>query len=223
MAAGVSVQFGTIVVPPWIVDHPSFLRWLRSGDVPDEARVCYINGIVWVDPMSERAFSHNKVKTDVARVVSGLVEAEGLGVYFGDGMTYTNGPEQFTSVPDGMFVSHAGMDGRRVWLTGGEHGHQDTELVGVPDLVIEVVSPTSVDKDTAWLPAKYWAAGVPEYWLIDAREGSPKFTIFRHRADGYAAVRKAGGWLKSPVLGRSFRFTPGDALMGRPTYRFEVR
>lgn len=223
MAAGVSVQVGTLVVPPWIVDHPSFLRWLRSGDVPDDLRVCYINGIVWMDPMSERAFSHNRIKTLVAAVVMPFVEEQRLGTYFGDGMSYTNGPELFTSVPDGMFVSHAAMDTRRVWLTGGEQGERDTELVGVPDLVIEVVSPNSVDKDTAWLPAKYWAAGVPEYWLIDAREGSPAFTIYRHRPDGYKAVRKAGGWLKSPVLGRSFRFAPGDELMGRPTYRFEMR
>jgi Uma2 family endonuclease len=223
MAKGITYQFGSVVVPPWVVDHPSFLHWFRSGDVPEEARVTYVNDTLWVDPMSERAFAHNKVKTAVAYVLYGLIEENGLGQYFGDGMAYTNEDESFTTTPDGMFVSRGAMDSGRVWLTGGERSAGDTELLGVPDLVVEVVSPNSEDKDTVWLMAKYWAAGIPEYWLIDGREAPLTFTIYRHGRDEYRAVRRVGGWAKSAVLGRSFRFIPGEKAMGHPTYKFEMR
>jgi Uma2 family endonuclease len=210
-------------VPAWVVDHPSFLKWFRSGAVPEDTRIGYIDGQVWVEDMPERAFAHNKIKTLLARVLDGLVEDNNLGVYFGDGMTFTTEAGGFTSVPDGMFVSQATIDAGRASLTGGRRGHQDTELVGVPDLVIEVVSDSSEYKDTEWLMANYWNAGVPEYWVVDGREEPLRFTIHRRGEKGYVAVRRSEGWVKSAVLGKSFRFVRQDEKMGFTTYRLEVR
>lgn len=219
----ITLPGGEVRIPPGITTHAAFLTWFRSADGPGDVRVDWVMNDVWMDPMSERAFAHNKVKTRVARVLDTLASEGKLGEYFGDGMVYTNDDEQFTTAPDGMFVSREAIEAGRVWLTGGEGSEQDTELLGVPDLVIEVVSPSSVDKDTVWLMAKYWAAGIPEYWLIDAREKPLRFTIYRRGRDEYRAVRKAGGWSRSAVLGRSFRFVPGEKVMGHPTYEFEAR
>jgi hypothetical protein len=36
-------------------------------------------------------------------------------------------------------------------------------------------------------------------------------------------VRKSDGWVKSGVLGRSFRFVPGEKQFGHATYDFELR
>jgi heat-inducible transcriptional repressor len=56
-------------------------------------------------------------------------------------------------------------------------------------MVLEVVSPSSVVKDTEWLMSRYHEAGVREYWLIDARgEGDPAFTIYRRAAKEFVAV-----------------------------------
>src|SRR5690349_18865287 len=138
-----TAQFGEIRVPPWVIDHPSFLTWLRSGAVPEDLRVGYIDNQVWSEPMGERAFAHNGIKTELASVLHPLVREGNLGVYFGDGMTFTSEAGGFTSVPDGLFVSRASIDGGRVSLTGGRRSHHDTELVGRPDLVLEVVSDSS--------------------------------------------------------------------------------
>src|SRR5256885_8764701 len=43
------------------------------------------------------------------------------------------------------------------------------ELEGTPDMVLEVVSESSVQKDTKRLRQLYWQAGIREYWLVDAR------------------------------------------------------
>src|SRR5579871_5169172 len=95
-ATTVTTPQGSVRVPGWVVDHKSFLKWLRSGVIPEEVRVSYINGQVWVDPMSERAFSHNWIKTAIASVLLPLVDQGNLGVFFGDGMTFTSEDEEFT-------------------------------------------------------------------------------------------------------------------------------
>ena len=218
-----TLQFGEIRVPAWVVDHPSFLKWLRSGAVPEDVRVGYIGNQVWSEPMGERPFAHNQIKIRLARVLDALAESERLGLYFGDGMTFTSEAGGFTTVPDGIFVCRKTMDDGRVQLTGGRRSRNDTELVGTPDLVIEVVSDSSEYKDTEWLMANYWNAEVNEYWVIDAREEPLRFTIYRRGDRGFVAVRRAEGWNRSPVLGRSFRFTQGPEDLGHPTYRFEMR
>jgi Uma2 family endonuclease len=218
-----TTPYGPVEIPQGVVDHRSFLKWLRSGEVSEEVRVGFINGAPWVETMPERAFAHNKIKVLLARVLDGLVVENKLGVYFGDGMTFTSESSEFTSVPDGIFVSQETIDAGRVQLVGGAKSRQDTELVGTPDLVIEVVSPTSVDKDTEWLMSKYHDAGITEYSVIDARDEPLRFWIYRHRPKGYVAARRIGGWTPSAVLGRAFRFVPGELQMGHRTYRFEVR
>ena len=214
---------GRLFVPAGALDHRSFLKWLRSGAVPEEARVAFIRDQVWIDSMPERAYAHNQIKTLVASVLMPLIRSGKLGVYFGDGMTFTSESEGFTTVPDGMFVSQASIDEKRVRLSGGKRGLRDTELVGTPDLIIEVVSDTSVDEDTAWCMSKYSDAGIPEYWVIDARSEPIRFAIHRWTSKGYAAVRRFEGWSKSSVLDYSFRFVPGESQLGHRTYDFEHR
>jgi Uma2 family endonuclease len=47
------------------------------------------------------------------------------------------------------------------------HSLRPTHLEGPPDLVMEIASPDSVDRDWREKFADYQAAGVPEYWIID--------------------------------------------------------
>ena len=224
MATKLETATGEVVhVPGWVVDHDSFLRWYWNSDVPDDVRIGFINGQVWIDTMSERAYPHNRVKTTVARVLDALVEAEDLGAFFGDGMTFTSPVGEFTSLPDAVFVSRDTEATGKVWLSGAKKGQHDTKLNGVPDLVVEVVSDDSEDKDTEWLVAGYWNAGVPEYWLIDARGGEIKFTIYRRGPKGYAVARKTDGWVKSQVFSRSFRLVHRPGSFGWQDYRLEMK
>lgn len=215
-------EFGEIRVPAWVVDHPSFLKWLRSGAVPEDIKIGYINNEVWTDTEPESAFSHNAVRVEVGCALSDIADDQ-AGLYFGAGMTFTSMAGGFTAVPDGIFVCRESIDTGRVTLTGGRRSHHDTELVGTPDLVIEIVSDSSVYKDTEWLMANYWNAEVAEYWVVDGRTEPLQFTVYRRGEKGFVAVRRAEGWSRSPTLGKSFRFVAGPEEMGFSTYRLEVR
>ena len=79
------------------------------------------------------------------------------------------------------------------------------ELEGTPDLVVEIISDSSVRKDRKLLREAYARAGIPEYWLIDARGAEVDFQILVHAEDDYAPAKRTGGWQVSPTFGKKFR------------------
>jgi Uma2 family endonuclease len=106
-------------------------------------------------------------------------------------------------------------------MEGAKGGY--TEIEGVPDMVLEIVSDSSVRKDTRRLIEAYWEGGIKEYWLVDVRGERLDFNIYRHAPKGYVVTRKKDGWLKSQVFGKSFRLTRQEDEFGNPEYTLEVR
>ena len=70
----------------------------------------------------------------------------------------------------------------------GSTGDRFVELKGTPDLVVEIVSDDSFAKDTRRLPRPYFRAGIPEFWLIDARGERLRFEIHRRGKKGFEPV-----------------------------------
>lgn len=151
-----------------------------------------------------------------------LVKAERRGLFLTDGALLSNSIAELSGKPDGLFVSDQTLrTGRVTILEGWEEGH--VELEGTPDMVLEVVSPGSVHKDTVLLRQAYTEAGIREYWLVDARREPLRFDILRRTAKGYSASRKANGWIKSAVFGKSFRLTQRVNALGHPEYTLAIR
>jgi Uma2 family endonuclease len=211
-----------IRIPPWVVDHASFRRWLHSDEFPEKGRICYLNGEVWADMTGEQLYTHNQVKTEFTFVLVGLTRASGNGLYFSDGALLSNAEMDFTSGPDGIYVAYESLESGNVrQIEGTKAGF--VELEGAPEMVLEVVSDSSVEKDTVTLRQLYCEAGIKEYWLVDVRADKLEFDILRHTSGGYAATRKQGGWLKSAVFGKSFKLTRQTDRLGNPGYRLAVR
>jgi Uma2 family endonuclease len=209
-------------VPEWVVDLASFRRWTDSDEFPEEGRIDYIKGEVWIDMSKEQVFSHNQSKTVFTGVLWGLVTAGKLGRYFADGVRLSNIGADLSAVPDGTFISRETMREANIQLIEGAKGGY-TEIEGAPDMVLEIVSDSSVKKDTRRLLEAYWEAGIKEYWLVDVRGERLDFNIYRHAPKGYVVTRKKDGWLKSQVFGKSFRLTRREDEFGTPEYNLEVR
>lgn len=214
--------YGDLHVPQGITSLNAFRRWVHTDEsIPEKLAVHFLRGEVWVDFHMENAFTHNLVKTALYAALWPICVP--VGFVFSDGMLLTNDDANLGTEPDGIFVSFESLQSGRVEFVSGAKG-ENTELVGTPDLVIEVVSPSSEDKDTEWLMSAYHNAGIPEYWLIDAREEDDiRFDIYKHAAKGYTATRKSGGWVKSAVLGKQFRLTRSEGIQGYPRFKLEVR
>ncbi len=213
----------SVQIPVSVTDLASFRRWALSDEFPENGRICYLEREVWVDMSKEQFFSHNQVKQEFNFVLGGLVKARDFGYYVPDGMRVSNVEAEISSVPDAAFVSYDALDTGRARLIEAKRDDGFVELEGTPDMVLEVVSPSSVKKDTVTLKQAYWEASVPEYWLADARGDRLVFEIFRHTPKGYVPVRKQGGWVASKVFGKSFRLTKGTDRHGNPAFTLEVR
>lgn len=206
----------------WVTDINAFRRWLDTDDVPEEARVWWLKGKVWVDMSGEQLFTHVAVKTEVTSVLHALSRRENLGRYFTDGVLLSNFAADISGRPDGLFLSHETRASDRIRLIEGED-EGFVELQGSPDMALEILSKSSEVKDSVTLMRGYWEAGVTEYWLIDARRGASHFEIYKHGAKGYTKARKQDGWVRSNVFGKSFRFLSVTGEDGDPEYTLEVR
>lgn len=69
----------------------------------------------------------------------------------------------------------------------------DGRVKGCPDLIVEVLSPDSIDRDRTVKFDYYYNQGVPWYWIGDPVAGI--LEEYRYSADGY--VRTASGSLDS--------------------------
>ncbi|MFT3880538.1 MAG: Uma2 family endonuclease [Gemmatales bacterium] len=199
-------QDGTeVLVPDWIVDNASFLRWAESDEAPTRGKIGYFQGRVWVDQTME-AKLHNLIKMAIAKQVMVWSEDNDLGQYYGDGMLFSSPEHELSCEPDGLFVTTATQALGKVWFDPS----REKILFGVPDMVLEVVSPSSVQKDLKRLRPLYHQAGVTEYWIVNSLDASPELVINQHNANGYLPIAPSAGWVYSQVLGASFRLSISD-------------
>jgi len=211
-----------LTIPNAVTNIDAFREWNDSPDFPNQYQVWWLCGGVWIDMSKEQIFSHILVKTEIARVLGGLVKAEKLGLFLTDGLLLSNFEADISGNPDSTFISTASRRDSRVRMIEGAIGGY-VELQGSPDMVLEILSDSSVQKDTIVLREAYWKAGVREYWVIDARSEPARFDIFRHGPKAFAATRKSSGWVKSNVFGRSFRLVAGTDEFGEPDFSLEHR
>jgi Uma2 family endonuclease len=211
-----------ISVPGWVTDLESFRRWVHSDDFPDEGRIWWLCGEVWVDMSKEQLFTHNVVKAELTMALRLIATTENLGTYFTDGVLLSNFAAEIAGNPDGMFVLTATFGTDRIRLLEGKQAGF-VELQGSPDMVLEVISQSSEEKDDVHLRKAYFDAGIPEYWIIDVREEPFRFDVLRRGPRGYVNTRKQGGWVKSATFGRSFRLVARAGPGGYPDYKLESR
>jgi len=120
---------------------------------------------------------------------------------------YSNESACVSTEPDAMFISDASVKSGRCQLTESRRQGVSREVLGSPDWIMEVVSPSSIHKDKVVLREAYFRAGVGEYWLVDALEEELEFQILTPDSDAYVAVKSDDGWTFSPKFDCSFRLT----------------
>jgi Uma2 family endonuclease len=195
-------------IPLDIRSLADFRAWALSDGFPEKGRIDFLAGRIEVDMSPEDIFCHGALKSELAGVLQFLVKRGQLGVLLIDATRVSSPAADLSCEPDIVFLSHEAIDSGRAILVpkaGGQPGRY-VEIEGPADLIVEVVSDTSVNKDTRRLPAAYSRAGVREFWLADARGASPVLVIHAPGPNGFEPVaRDADGFQPSAVLGRRFR------------------
>jgi Uma2 family endonuclease len=223
VAAGtITLLAEDIHIPPGLTDLEKFRKWARSGAFPERGRFSWIDGELRADLSLEQAYSHNLVKIEFIAVLAQLVQSQELGYLFVDGMRFSHPGADLSVEPDAFFISYATMRSGYIKEIPDADGEDVIEFEGAPDMVLEVISPSSVRQDTEDLRELYWEAGITEYWLVDARGEALRFELFRRGKKGYSATRAGAKGLRSTVFGRFFRLTRGTDPLGKPAFTLHV-
>ncbi len=220
------VAYGeSLRIPPAALVLDGFREWAHSEGFPETGRVDYLAGAIEVEMSPEDLQTHGTVKTAVAAELFALIARPGRGFVFADRTRVTAPAAQLSAEPDVVAVLFASLEQgtvRQVQAVSKAPG-RFVELEGAPDLVVEILSDSSVSKDTERLPPRYARAGVGELWLIDARGEDPRLEIKVLAGFTYRTVpQNAGGWALSPLLGADLRLTRQPTPHAGWLYELEV-
>lgn len=117
-----------------------------------------IDGDLYMSP-SAHVMQHQSAVTQLVRYLANWADAHNAGKVFTAPADVVIAPRHVVQ-PDVFFLAT-----ERLHLV-------DAFVSGPPDLVIEVISPSSVHYDRVVKYGLYEAIGVKEYWLVDPKEQS---------------------------------------------------
>jgi len=208
-----------LIIPAGITDLKTFRAWTLSDSFPQRGRIDYINGQIEVDMSPANLQYHSLPKSEIAIAVGHFVRSHDLGQFYIDQTRVISTPGDLSCEPDILFVSWKRINtGEIVFRESADPKDEADfmEIDGGPDLVVEVVSPGSVKKDTVRLKERYFEAGVLEYWLVDARNGKSEVQIMVPGPRGFKPVpTDKSGFQRSKVLGASVKLTCGPGRAPR--------
>ena len=169
--------------------HMTFEEYLASGDEPIMSE--WVDGeVIFMSPASAK---HQRLGSLLLQTLGLYVETHKLGEVFYAPFVMKIESAKSGREPDLLFVSR-------------ERAHliEKTYLNGPADLVVEIVSPESVERDRKEKFAEYEAAGIKEYWLIDPDRQTAEF--YELGADGRyrAAATETDGIYRSQVINGFF-------------------
>jgi len=110
-------------------------------------------------------YEHVELKQKLGEIYSAPID-----VYFEEEETYQ---------PDIVFISK-----ERIWII------KEDKIEGAPDLVIEILSPSTAYYDLVHKKEIYARHGVKEYWIVDPME--KKIDIYENRGGEFIFFKKAG-------------------------------
>ena len=199
--------YDALEIPPSAVLLEGFREWSRSDSFPESGRIDYLAGEVEVEMSPEDLYTHGTVKTAIVAELFARIARPSRGFVFADS-TRVSSPPDLSAEPDVVVVLLESFDRDKVRHipAAGKGPGRFVELEGAPDLVVEILSDSSVGKDTRRLPPRYAAAGVGELWLIDARGPELRFDVKLLDSGAYRdAPPDAKGWVRSPLLASRVR------------------
>lgn len=204
-------------------DLAGFRAWVAgrhaAGLDGPAVRAAFLGGQVFVDVSPQNPRSHEPLVAAINVALKRLAAELDLGRWFTPPTWVTTGG--LSTEPDGVLVRWGSFASGRVKVD--EEG--ELELVGPPDVAVEVVSRTSARKDRVVLVQEYAAAGVGEYWIADGRRPEAvDLQLLRLDGQAYVPVPPGpDGFVVSPTFGCAFRLRRFVDRAGLPDFALDCR
>lgn len=175
-------------LPRGKISYEQFLEWLD-----DQTWAEWVDGEVQL--MSPVSLEHDNVHVFLVALLHFYVSTHRLGEVHSEPFQMKTGADLPGRSPDILFVRES-----------NRHRLKPTYLDGPADLVVEIISAESEERDRVHKFAEYERGGVLEYWLIDADRHEAEFYVLgddgrytlqmRGSTGIYRRVAIEGLWLK---------------------------
>jgi len=152
--------------------------------IREDQKADLIDGVIYM--ASPENIDAGRLFLWLSTVMSTYAEEKQLGEVFGSRIA-CRFDDRSAPEPDILFVRNEHAD--RLHRGGVE---------GAPDLVIEIVSPDSVERDYEAKRQQYQRFQVPEYWIIE--EEKSVLLLRRNRRGRYQEIQPRRGVFRSEVL-----------------------
>ena len=173
--------------PPTVPRGPGPYRRADYAALPDEPRCELIHGRFYLSPSPVRI--HQFLVTQLWQLLHAVAGERGgqalvapMDVHLAD---------HTVAQPDVLYVSPGRQEILQEWIEGA------------PDLVVEVLSPSTARMDRLLKLNRYAEAGVLEYWPVDPATRTIEFHV--NDGEHFVVHAQQGGAWKSPAV-------PGVAL-----------
>ncbi len=171
-----------------MVGLPSGLKftYLDYKNAPKDKQYELLDGELIVVP-SPRT-DHQRTLRKLGVRLEAFVEERGLGeIFFAPFDVVLSNTDVVQ--PDILFVSN-----QRAGIV------TEDNVQGAPDLVIEILSPSTAERDRTFKRSLYARHGVQEYWLVDPNAGRVEVLTLEERGFTLTATYDRDEELISPVL-----------------------
>ena len=155
-------------------------------NTPDDVRYELLDGELIMVPAPNMA--HQGISTVLLRLIDTFVFLRKLGKVFHAPTDVVFSDTEVVQ-PDVLFVSN-------------ERSHIITEdnIRGAPDLVIEILSPSTAGRDRTFKRTLYERYGVREYWMVDPAARNITVLVLGEKGYELAGIYGEGQTLTSPTL-----------------------
>ncbi len=175
------------------------LTYADYRNAPEDKRYELLDGNLVMTPAPRE--HHQRASMNLAILLGQFIKRRGIGRVYAAPFDVVFSDTDVVQ-PDLSFISN-------------ERAHIITEenVQGAPDLVVEILSPSTADRDLTFKRALYARHGVQEYWLVDT--DAKTVTVLVWDTAGFAEVGACGEGqtLESPTLA-GFIIDPGEIFEG---------
>ncbi len=169
--------------PPTVPSEPGPYRRADYAALPDEPRCELIHGRFYLSPSPTRL--HQFLVTQFWQLLHVVAEERG--------------GEALVSPMDVHLADHTIVQPDVLYVSPDRREILQDWIEGAPDLVVEVLSPSTARMDRVLKLNRYAEADVLEYWLVDPAARTIEFRV--NDGGRFVAHVPTGGSWTSPVVG----------------------
>lgn len=158
--------------------------------LPDATRAEVNENKLYIQPIP--SCNHQEVSMTLSIEIGGYIRNNQLGNFFATIDVYLDEENAFH--PDLVFVK---IENRDIINENGR-------IMGAPDLVIEILSPSNRQYDLVNKKEVYERCGVNEYWVVDPN--TKEAFGFLMEEERYTELPPSRGKIKSKLLKKTFSF-----------------